>query len=46
MEQYLWAYFLNQRESNFGSGSSYHIVATAFLEDVNNNSSLKSQDMA
>lgn len=36
MEQYLWTYFLNQRESNFGSGRSYHIVATAFLEDVNN----------
>jgi len=36
MEQYLWTYFLNQRESNFGSGSSYHIVATAFLEDENN----------
>lgn len=36
MEQYLWTYFLNLRESNFRSGSSYHIVATAFLEDENN----------
>jgi len=36
MEQYLWTYFFNQRESNFGSGSSYRIVATAFLEDESN----------
>ncbi len=36
MEQYLWTYFLNQREGDFSSDVSYHIVATSFLEDDNN----------
>lgn len=36
MEKYLWTYFLNQRENEFRHGNSYHIVATAFIEDENN----------
>ena len=36
MEKYLWTYFLNQCEGNFSDGRRYHIVATQFIEDVNN----------
>lgn len=36
LENYLWTYFLNQREGNFRDGSRYHIVATLFLEDEHN----------
>ena len=36
MEQYLWTYFLNNREGDFQDGRRYYIVATAFLEDKNN----------
>lgn len=33
MEQYLWTYFLNNRESNFYEGRSHHTVATQYIED-------------
>lgn len=33
MEKYIWTYFLNEREGNFGDPRSYNIVATSFLED-------------
>lgn len=36
LEQYLWTYFLNNREGDFQDGRRYYIVATAFLEDKNN----------
>ncbi len=36
MEQYLWTYFLNLRESKFYEGRSYHIVATHYIEDKSN----------
>ena len=36
MENYLWTYFLNNREGNFYDGRHYHIVATDFIENKNN----------
>ena len=36
LEQYLWTYFLNNREGNFQDSRRYHVVATVFLEDKNN----------
>jgi hypothetical protein len=35
MEQYLWTYFLNQREGDYSNNGPYRIVATSFLEDNN-----------
>lgn len=33
MEQYLWTYFLNNRESKFYDGRFHHTVATQYIED-------------
>lgn len=33
LEKYLWTFFLNNRAGEFQDGRSYHIVATAYMEN-------------